>query len=194
MAETAQRPIETASGWLLRDMLAVEHAHLFRNREIPEGWPFDSTHDFLIRTASAFPHRDLPKGVKWGKQRGCYENAARLVIQHPDRFLYVEGLARGVLIHVAHAWVVDREGYVVDNTWRDEEGDEFVHERLYFGVPFQAEYLKRQLAVTKEYGGLIDVWYGAERWPLQRGLHALPAAIQDLGDWLGQNRDNHARA
>lgn len=59
----------------------------------------------------------------------CYQNAYRLMDNRS--MTYCEGYAaiKGLGIPIAHAWVVDSDGFVIDPTWKD--GTE------YFGVRFE---------------------------------------------------------
>jgi hypothetical protein len=72
----------------------------------------------------------LPKGVRWGEESLCYFNAYFLLLKH-DRFTYVEGYADGV----EHAWCIDQDGVVVDNTpWHENT-------LCYDGIAFRSEWV-----------------------------------------------------
>lgn len=81
-----------------------------------------------------FPVRPLPVGVRRAKMGQCYLNARRLVKRRPEDFTYVEGIAllNDDGIWRGHAWCIDNEGYVVDNTWNPVG-------LRYIGVPFLQE-------------------------------------------------------
>lgn len=177
--ETATLPshITAASGWTLRDLLRME-VRLMAQAMPDCPYPYQGPRDFVLQLGSGFPWRPLPDGMRMRAAKQCYENAARLTLREPKKFLYVEGIALGVIAPVPHAWCIDREGYVVDPTWRN------VDERRYFGVPFETSYLRRRLYETVEHGALIDVFEGDERWPLCRGIHSIEEAVADLGEWL----------
>lgn len=57
-----------------------------------------------------------PDNVKAGTPKQCFDNAYKLASRRSD-LRYVEGWALGI-IPVHHAWCVDAEGNVIDNTWR----------------------------------------------------------------------------
>lgn len=88
----------------------------------------------------------LPEGVPQGPERQCYENAGTLAIAHRD-LLYVEGYAQPPgLPPIHHAWCVDTEGRVIDNTFRDPELSQ------YFGVPIRGDTLRNMVADTGRWG------------------------------------------
>jgi hypothetical protein len=77
----------------------------------------------------------------------CFMNATLRALEDPS-LTYVEGIAAW-LIPFDHAWLVDRDGFVVDPTLkpRDRAG-----EVSYFGVPFTREYLLERTKRTRYYG------------------------------------------
>ncbi len=82
-----------------------------------------------------------------GKLKECFMNAYQLATGHSG-YTYVEGYAttEKVGIPLDHAWVVDKEGRVVDPTWKDGNA--------YFGVPIKADYLLKTAVKTRVYGVL----------------------------------------
>ncbi len=79
-----------------------------------------------------------------GRKRECFKNAYELTAR--NLLGYCEGFAMGV-IPVLHAWVVDRDGNVIDPTWAD--GAE------YFGIEFKRDDVIR-VALKTEYYGMMD--------------------------------------
>lgn len=122
----------------------------------------DTLFGFVLKHGRAY--KPLPKlpmefRVHRGIIKECFRNASMAALQ--DRCLtYVEGYASSI-IPVAHAWCVTARGQAVELTW-DKPGDE------YYGVPFQTEFLRKQLLENKYYG-LIDNWH--MNWPLLRGMY-----------------------
>ncbi len=107
----------------------------------------------LLARGVAYAPTPEPKAVKWGRKQECYKNAAQLAIyahrfKATGPFTYVEGYALGI-IACPHAWVVDAQGRVIDNTWRDL-GTE------YLGLPIRAPALMLTLARRGVYGLLDD--------------------------------------
>lgn len=128
--------------------------------------------DFLLRHGQVFPVRAMPPDVPMGLPRRCFSNAAELALRERDRFLYCEGYALAV-IPTAHAWCLDRDGFVVDPTWPAGE--------QYWGVAFRADYLYRTLLQNRQTGLLMNYAGG---WPLFTGEHTLEEALEDVNAWL----------
>ena len=87
--------------------------------------------------------------------KACYKNATDLVIgtniRSSTELIYVEGYACSDRSITAHAWVVDRQGNVIDPTW--EKGTQ------YFGIAFRWSYVMDRLYKRKEYGMFSDMIY-----------------------------------
>lgn len=94
------------------------------------------------------PDSPLPEGVELGAAKQCYRNAALVALSNPE-YTYVEGYAASI-IPIHHAWVVDRDGQVVDPTWHEDNGLSPAKE--YVGVPFSREFLGRRLVQTGVFG------------------------------------------
>lgn len=97
----------------------------------------------------------LPKSIRMGQKRECFKNAGELAV-NDDRFTYFEGYAlSSVGFPLEHAWVVGPEGKVIDNTWDEPEAC------VYFGIPFDTEFLTNRLLTTQRWGIFGD-WTAAE--------------------------------
>jgi hypothetical protein len=73
--------------------------------------------------------QERPADVHLGPQRQCFQNAGLLALERDD-LTYVEGYAYPAgLFPVNHAWCVDAQGRVIDNTLRQPEATD------YYGVP-----------------------------------------------------------
>jgi len=95
----------------------------------PEGYTYLCMEDFLLDRAQLWTPAALPRPVRMGPIKACFFNAHKLAKRHPRTYRYVEGLAYCGFFPMHHAWVVDAQGRVIDNTWR-ERGTE------YFGCVF----------------------------------------------------------
>jgi hypothetical protein len=117
--------------------------------------------DFLLRYGQVWtgpPAR--PRGVRKGVPRHCFSNAVVLASRDPDRFVYCEGKACGI-IPVHHAWVVDRHTHrIVDNTWTKQPGT------VYLGVPLTIETVWEVIA-GQHSASVLDAW--EKGWPLLTG-------------------------
>ena len=106
-------------------------------------WPINSA-TLLLKHGVFFSPTTKPKHVRWGERGLCFMNAATLALA--DRTLtYVEGYAHCGLLPVEHAWVVDDEGNLIDNTW-PKLG------QCYYGVAITEEGLRRSLVHNGYYG------------------------------------------
>jgi hypothetical protein len=123
------------------------------------GW--HTTGEFVLKNGrewQSIPAR-LPDGVKCGRMKDCFRNAALLALGwHRNTYIYCEGYAVSV-IPVPHAWCVDLKGNVIDVTWNN--GSAIGSE--YYGIAIKSLYLQEFLMKTKRYG-LIDAWDA--RWPM----------------------------
>jgi hypothetical protein len=104
---------------------------------------------FMMKLGRAWAPQALPVSVPRGPQRRCYENAGTLAIERPE-LTYVEGYAAapGSIIPVNHAWCVDAEGRVVDNTFVEPENSQ------YLGVAISSTTL-RALVMENGHWGLF---------------------------------------
>jgi len=85
----------------------------------------------------------------------CYQNAGSVALGfHGDypELTYVEGYAipADVGIPLQHAWLVDKDGNVIDRTWRDGVA--------YFGIPIPSENLRRIVLRTGVWGVLNEAY------------------------------------
>lgn len=85
-----------------------------------------------------------------GVKRECFKNAALMAFDDPS-LTYVEGVAIGTYIPfpIHHAWCIDAEGNVIDNTWDNPEECE------YMGIAFPTRYLRKKI-YEKGYYGILS--------------------------------------
>lgn len=124
--------------------------------------PHLSRESLLIEHGELFakPTRTFPL---LGEMKACFENAAHIALRHCD-FIYVEGLALypGLSLPVHHAWLVTSDGQGYDPTW-ETPGE------VYFGIPFETDYIREALLVLGCYGlldeevGIADLVAGLEQ-------------------------------
>jgi hypothetical protein len=102
---------------------------------------------YVLQRGRVWEPAPLPSGIERGTEGQCFQNAALLAFEHPDRFIYVEGYAASALgLTVAHAWCATADGVVVDNTWAEPE------KAAYLGIAFDAEFLRRHIHKTGYWG------------------------------------------
>ena len=124
--------------------LMVDH-----RKSLPEGFRYWSALDLVLEEGIDFtPVLFERRGAK----KACFKNAGNLSIDHPDRFVYVEGFAvisESIPLTVAHAWVYDlQEKLSLEVTW-DSVGIE------YLGIPF-ADGFHRGMLIAREVWGILD--------------------------------------
>lgn len=130
-----------------------------RWRQPPRGLYYFGPMDFILRHGRHWKPAPFPFGkYRLGFDKECFRNAATLAFEHAE-LTYCEGYASS-LLPVAHAWCIDTDGRVVDNTWTDDRaGTE------YFGVPFKIAWVREQVYRHERYG-LIEAY--ERRFPLLR--------------------------
>ena len=89
-----------------------------------------------------------------GNRGECYKNCFQILSRSFNSNLYYcEGFAthEGLGLIIAHAWLVNDRGEVIDPTWRDPQS--FINP-IYFGVVFNWEFVMAVAAKTEVYGVL----------------------------------------
>ena len=104
--------------------------------------------EYLEKNGQEWKPAPHPEGIREGKLNLCFTNASNLLIEKD--LAYVEGVAyRKSLpsqMGFLHAWNVDGDGNVIDNTWGYDPDNK------YFGVRYdKAQYLAHMVR-TKTYG------------------------------------------
>jgi len=90
-----------------------------------------------------------PGTVCWAKgRRDCFRHASKAALRNRD-YTYVEGFA-ALLIPVHHAWLVDKNGNVIETTWPMMGSG-------YYGIPFRADWVRTQQRES-DCLSIIDQW------------------------------------
>ncbi|MFA5355295.1 MAG: anti-CBASS Acb1 family protein [Candidatus Paceibacterota bacterium] len=144
---------------------------------------YDNTYDLVSKEGKFFKPAPLPKDVKKGKMKGCYRNAALLAMEN-DNYTYCEGIAYSKAINgfpFNHAFCIDKEGNVVDPTWKDGTA--------YFGVPFSTDFLRKTIVETGIWGLIPD--YPSEKYnPFEAGFPKGAIVDEDEEDDEGTKDSN----
>jgi hypothetical protein len=129
-------------------------AQMMQGFKSPQHFKYNSSYDLLLEMGRPFERRLAhdyvrPKGL-------CFQNCFDIVSYGGANFHYCEGVARppdscGLLFD--HAWLVNDDGLVIDPTWHDPS----YSNTLYYGIPFDPEYLVERALKTKVYGVLNHV-------------------------------------
>ena len=115
----------------------------------PKGWKYRSSTDLVLALGRLWSTSASEIVVPKGRDKECFGNAARLAWDD-SALTYVEGFALAMGIPMAHAWVVDDFGRVIETTWR-EKGIE------YLGVAFRTKYLSRVVCTKKTFGLIPEI-------------------------------------
>jgi hypothetical protein len=118
-----------------------------------KGFKYSSIEDFWLQNGREMKSAPLHESYEMGAKKECFTNAFNLAMSEPN-LTYCEGLAipSNLPIPFDHAWCIDQEGNVVDNTWDDSEGC------VYYGVGFEFEDV-RQIVLESEHYGVVSNYY-----------------------------------
>ena len=151
--------LSTAAGLrqYLQSLLDMRKAHM----KMPSEFAYWGMEDFLLQHGQEYQYAPLPKGVKRGIVKMCFQNAWELAKRR--KWLYVEGMAQGI-IPTHHAWVANPKHptIAIDPTWSENlvPGEQ----RVYIGVPFNLDLAGK---MRKKESSLLDDWQGS--FPLYTG-------------------------
>lgn len=117
---------------------------------------YKSEHELVMKLGKKYETKPLPKDLKRGKPKLCYENASKIAISQPDKYDYVEGFAitktssgYEIPIPIGHAWLVDKsDGKAIEVTWQEQGA-------AYKGIEVNRTYLAQTLIDTETYGTVL---------------------------------------
>lgn len=120
----AKQPLELLLRQWMESTVAAKRLDSDAQRFLQRhGSRFSCADDLLLNLGKVWTRKPVPTGIRIGRRNRCYDNALALAMQDPDRFTYVEGYAlhEDLIWPVWHAWVLDEDGLIFDNTpgWRD---------------------------------------------------------------------------
>jgi hypothetical protein len=106
----------------------------------------------LKKEGHFFPvHKHRPSNYPLQQLGNCFQNAYRMLAH--NELDYAEGIAYSGVIPVHHAWNVDKNGKVVDTTWRTRgKFAKYSTGREYFGIIIPRHELDKVLVKTQTYG------------------------------------------
>ena len=138
----------------LKSRLAAETALIGKAFEAKE-WRYKSLQGLVLAHGRAFLDKS-PEAIRQGRIKACYENCYKMAIAD-ESLTYCEGYAwsNESLFLVPHAWLLDREGRVIEPTpiWSERAAH-----AAYFGIPFALEYVCDMVERNKEYGILENAY------------------------------------
>lgn len=107
-------PKEYRTQWLLKDR------DYHRKQGVPDGYHYARISDFVLQHGFWYSPIPFPAGIRKGRSRYCFRNAAVLAIEQRQSFRYVEGYALyPKMPRVHHACNLDRDGNLFDRTWKN---------------------------------------------------------------------------
>ena len=132
---------------------------------------YKSAYRLVLEYGKPFTNRIVPSPFR-GQPQVCYKNCFDLL--RKQGYHYTEGYAIDDQLNlaIAHAWLVNNAGEVVDPTWTDN-----ARGATYFGVVFDSEYVFEVGKITKNYG-ILETNYPNWRKLMFEGLP--PNALQQL--------------
>lgn len=119
-------------------------AALIRKFHSKPDWKYEGFEELVLNCGTLMKAKPLPRNIKHGSPKQCYWNCQELVYKRKN-LTYVEGyaIAPEVSIPVAHAWLINPEGDVIDPTWNPLG-------TVYLGVPFSTSWVKSFLESRRQ--------------------------------------------
>lgn len=133
------------------------------NISIPD-WKYKSTYDIIIKLGRWFKPTERPADMVKGADKECYRNAGLLAIEKSKELVYVEGFADSGFFPMPHAWCVNKKGHVIETTWSSAG-------KVYFGIPFNTEFLNTVILKRKKWGVIPDYLDNKKYNPLKDGFN-----------------------
>ena len=128
------------------EYIAINDA-MYRASTAPEA---GNVYGKLLKEGTWSNPQKKPRKYPFGEIKQCYRNAFWLARDNAD-LTYCEGIAFMGIIPVAHAWCVDADNNVVDNTWREKD----VTSLAFFGIRYDTQTLVIETIKRKTYGMLF---------------------------------------
>ena len=130
----------------------VEEIAKVERRCYPAGLVRYTKSELLLQYGIVMPFNATSFKGRRMKAHACYQNAGKLALY--EGYTYCEGyILQFGAIPIEHAWVLDRNGKVLDRTVRNKES---IGE--YYGITFSREYLIKVLTRSKVWG-ILDPMY-----------------------------------
>ncbi len=118
----------------------------------PEGYA-TTPRRFMLEHGREFKTGPNTYAGRRGTPKQCFMNAGRLAIDDPT-LTYVEGYVTCHGVPLEHAWLIDKDGLVVDPTLKVKPGEDRIGE--YFGVPISTKALLDQIFNRTKVWGVLD--------------------------------------
>lgn len=115
----------------------------------------------------AAPESPRPKGMGRMAKKLCFSNSFKLAERIGGTYVEGYATAENIPLAILHAWVITRDGLLIDPTWTTAGVE-------YFGIPFRQDYLHAAAVQSSCYGILENIrWREFVHHPPERFLAAL---------------------
>ena len=97
-------------------------------------WKYGGFEELVLDCGVETSFAPLPKNIKRGLPKSCYYNCFQL-LREDLNLTYSEGYALDLelLLPLIHAWLVNKDGEVIDPTWNNCNA-------AYLGIPFNTQW------------------------------------------------------
>lgn len=128
--------------------LLNQEADLIDRSVTNDSFLYKSTQRLVLKNGISF-EKKIKSPFK-GEPKQCYPNCLRVLYKNPSLY-YCEGFAayNDISFAIAHAWLVNEKGQVIDPTWWKETD---LQNCAYFGVVFDEEFVMEMADKLKVYG------------------------------------------
>ena len=135
--------------------IVVTQSRIYNKRE---GYQYRSVEHLILERGFAFTeiHQDPSVYTERNDSGYCYANCLHAMVAETG-LIYCEGYVAGI-IPVLHAWLITKDGTVIDPTWHQEKLS-----MAYYGIPFSYNYALKETLKAERYG-LLDAH--EQGWPL----------------------------
>jgi hypothetical protein len=110
--------------------------------------PLINPYAYVLEHGREYQMRPRPKGMRRRKGGACWYNAGWIALNSTYRSC--EGFAREGVDLIAHAWLVDNEGFAIDPTWPKPEDCD------YFGMIFTSEPVAQAVLRRTHWWSMIE--------------------------------------
>jgi hypothetical protein len=124
---------------------------------------YKSAYEFVLKYGQPFTSRVVPSPLR-GQPQLCYKNCFHSLWEGGYRYCEGYALFDELGIAIAHAWLLNSKGEVIDPTWRED-----VSGATYFGAVFDGEYVFEVGEKTRNYG-ILEINYPNWRKLMIEGL------------------------
>ena len=111
-----------------------KQAQLMRKIHPHPDWKYGGFEELTLDCGIEMSFAPLPEDIDRGLPKSCYYNSFQLLKEDLD-LTYCEGYALEpeLPLPLIHAWLVNKDGRVIDPTWNDCDA-------VYLGIPFDTKW------------------------------------------------------